>query len=68
VPQLQRFRCYWCNRVLGPRRLHHEQELVSPTRRCCNECAGDPDSPYRLIYPGGPEEEAKEIGRVQADV
>lgn len=62
--RLTRFKCWWCSRDLGVRKLHHETPSVDMIRRCCNECYLSEDSNYRAVYPGGEGEESDEVRRV----
>ncbi len=64
-PKIKRFRCWWCNRVLGLKKLHHAQRATKPIRRCCFKCARDPGGAFLLVYPGGAHEEAESIRRNQ---
>ena len=63
--RLARFTCYWCKRLLGVKRLHHEVEVAGErTRRACSSCCADPNGTYRKIYPNG--EHQERAARAQA--
>lgn len=62
--RLQRFRCWWCRRDLGAKRLHHEVTSGSTTRRCCFQCYLSQDSNYRRVYESE-DDERQEIQRVR---
>lgn len=56
-----RFRCYWCKRDLGRRKLHHRQPAAGGDRLCCVSCHSDLDGIYRKVYPGGASQEEREV-------
>jgi len=62
-PRLTRFRCWWCQRVLGVRKLHHEVVAGDRVRRCCHECYLREGSNYLLVYEDEVQEKA-EVWRV----
>ena len=61
-PRLTRFRCWWCARVLGVKKLHHTISEVEPKRRCCHECYLREGSNYLAVY-AGEEQERAEVAR-----
>lgn len=62
--RMTRFKCWWCQRALGVKRLHHEVQVPEQKiRRCCTACNGVEQSNYRLIYPRGEVQERAEISR-----
>ena len=65
--QVERFRCWWCNRVLGMKKLHHEQKAARPVRKCCGRCARDPGGAFLLVYPGGVQEETASLLALQQE-
>lgn len=63
--RLTRFKCWWCQRTIGVRYLHHKIHAKGRIRRCCERCNGDPESNFNKVYPGGVEQELSEVARVQ---
>ena len=64
APRLTRFTCYWCQRSMDVRHLHHKQKgSDGGVRRCCNPCHENKRSTYRKIYPEGSHAESGEIAR-----
>ena len=61
--RLTRFKCWWCQRLLGVRRLHHEVTTSESVRRCCYQCYCTEGSNYRKVY-ADEDQEREEVGRV----
>jgi len=60
--KVERFRCWWCQRVLALTDRHH----TFARRGCCNDCYRDEGSNYALAY-GGFARERREVTRVRVE-